>query len=116
MIRILLPALLVVCACSPRMSSSGSAVAARPVPVAKSSPSPEPVPDELVMMGSATGLETKGQSLFDKHCGQCHDLPSPSAYTRQEWIPIVQDMRFKAKLSVEEGNLIYDYVASLAKS
>ncbi len=98
------------------MSSSGTTVATQPVPVAESSPSPEPVPDELVITGSVAVIENKGQSLFEKHCGSCHDLPSPSAYTREEWLPIVQDMRFKAKLSVDEGNLIYDYVASLAKS
>jgi cytochrome c5 len=109
---------LILFGCSPRMASSGPSTPKTPETpvVTQAAPSPEPVPDELAISGAVITTENKGQSLFEQSCGRCHKLPDPAAYTKEEWVPIVQNMRFRARLTVEEGNQVYDYVASLAKS
>lgn len=94
-------------ACSPRIASSGSSVQTK----RETTPaSPEPVPDVTV-----AGPPTPGQALFENNCANCHDLPSPSQYSKEQWIPIVQRMRVEAQLTEDEGNQVYDYIASLAK-
>lgn len=96
--------ILVTVACSPRMTSSGSAQK-KPEPTPASS---EPVPDVIADA-------PPGQSLFENNCGKCHNLPSPTEYSKEKWGPIVKNMRIKARLTEEQGNQVYDYIASLAK-
>lgn len=54
----------------------------------------------------------EGKTIFDNSCGKCHDLPDPKSHTDTEWIGIVNAMAPKAKLTNEQGELVYDYVTS----
>lgn len=54
----------------------------------------------------------QGKTIFENSCGRCHDLPEPKEYTDQQWIPIVNAMAPKSKLSKEQGEMVYLYLAS----
>lgn len=54
----------------------------------------------------------EGKTIFDNSCGKCHDLPDPKAHNDQEWIGIVNAMAPKAKLTDEQGTLVYEYVSA----
>lgn len=51
-----------------------------------------------------------GKSVFEAKCNKCHDLPVPSHYTKERWVPIMKGMQKAAKISDEERELVYNYV------
>lgn len=54
----------------------------------------------------------QGKTIFENSCGRCHDLPEPKDYTDQQWIPIVNSMAPKAKLTTAQGEMVYLYITS----
>lgn len=77
-------------------SSSKKATASKPEPTA--------VAVEL------TSELAQGKLLFENKCGRCHDLPSPSSYSKEKWTPIMEDMYKKAKMTEADRDLVYNYV------
>ena len=64
--------------------------------------------------GKMTKAESiaKGKTIFENSCGRCHDLPNPKSHTDAQWTGIVNAMAPKAKLTNEQGALVYDYVTA----
>ncbi|HAI81660.1 MAG TPA: cytochrome C [Chryseobacterium sp.] len=56
-----------------------------------------------------------GKTLFDNSCGRCHDLPSPTSHSAQDWVGIMNAMAPKAKLNDQQHQLVYDYIVSVKK-
>jgi hypothetical protein len=48
--------------------------------------------------------------LFESKCAKCHDLPSASSFSEEEWKAIMLRMQPKAKLSDEQREAIYAYL------
>lgn len=59
-------------------------------------------------------LATAGE-LYTAKCGKCHDLPQTTDFTAQEWLPIMERMIPKAKLTEEQGKWMTAYVSLNAK-
>ncbi|MDN3672275.1 cytochrome c [Flavobacterium branchiarum] len=53
-----------------------------------------------------------GQSLYDKNCGGCHKLYKPTAFSKEDWKPILVRMQKKAHLDDVDMALISDYISS----
>ena len=51
-----------------------------------------------------------GKTIFDNKCGKCHDLPKPSRYSKERWVPIMNSMANKSRLSDDDRDLVYNYV------
>lgn len=51
-----------------------------------------------------------GKTIFDNKCGRCHDLPVPNHYSKEKWVPIMNSMAKKAKISEADRDLVYNYV------
>ena len=82
------------------------------------------VPAVLLLISSCTQKGTpgtkmsesqriaEGKTIFENSCGTCHDLPDPRAHNDTEWIGIVNAMAPKAKVSTDQGALVYEYITS----
>ena len=57
-----------------------------------------------------------GNQIFDMKCGKCHDLKKPADFTAAEWIPIMDIMAGKAKLSADDKEMVVSYVKFYAKA
>lgn len=56
---------------------------------------------------------SEGKALYENNCARCHKLYDTKEFSAEDWKPIVERMRKKAKLTEEEGAKIYDYVTSM---
>jgi cytochrome c2 len=54
----------------------------------------------------------QGHDIFQNHCGKCHKLPKPAAHTNPEWTKILGKMAPKAKLTTEQSDMVYKYLAN----
>lgn len=63
----------------------------------------------------ATAKIEAGHQVYTAKCGRCHALKEPSHYTAERWVPILQSMAPKAKLSEEETANVLAYVQANAK-
>lgn len=52
----------------------------------------------------------EGKSLYENSCGRCHQLYNAKDYSAEQWKPIVQRMRKKARLDDAQGLKIYNYL------
>lgn len=115
-LSLLIAVIAIASGCSPRMSSSGKS---KPVTQAQmpsqEKPSPEPIPD-VIGIAPVAEPHAQGKLLFEQNCASCHKLYSPSDFTKEQWVPIVNSMRRNADLDETQGNLIYEYLAANAKS
>ncbi len=59
---------------------------------------------------SSSELLDAGFNLYVAKCGGCHLLMTPNRYTEKRWLEILPIMDKKAKLSLEQSNLIMKYV------
>ena len=59
--------------------------------------------------------EDPGKGMFLKQCAACHDLYAPTAYTAQQWEPIVFEMQKKGGIPNDETYIILDYLKKNAK-
>jgi cytochrome c5 len=59
----------------------------------------------------------KGKSLYESHCGRCHDLIAPGSHTREYWSKNVctSEECFIEKLKDEEEQQLLLYLSSQAK-
>lgn len=56
-----------------------------------------------------------GKNIYLSKCGRCHALKDPGDFTRQQWIPIMDRMAVKAKLSDAEKVDVLSYVQTNTK-
>lgn len=63
---------------------------------------------------SAAKIEA-GHQVYNAKCGRCHGLKDPANYTAERWVPIMQSMAPKARLSEEETAQVTAYVQANAK-
>lgn len=56
-----------------------------------------------------------GQEVYNAKCGKCHDLPKPEAFTEAQWVPIMDKMAPKARLTETEKANVLVYVKFLSK-
>ena len=56
----------------------------------------------------------KGQILYENSCNRCHALYMPTSYTRGDWRHYVRKYTPRARLSRDEGALIYFYLRTNA--
>lgn len=68
---------------------------------------PAPIPEIPI-----TAELAQGKLLFESKCGNCHDLPVPKKYSKEKWIPIMESMYKKAKMTVADRDLVYNYVTA----
>lgn len=68
------------------------------------------VVEEVIDMSNFTPELVQGKTIYDAKCGKCHDLPKPSDYSKEKWVPIMNHMAKKAKISDEDRELVYNYV------
>ncbi len=57
----------------------------------------------------------QGRGLFEKTCGNCHDLPVPGAFTISQWDEILPKMFKQSKMSYDDAGLVKAYVVFNAK-
>lgn len=57
-----------------------------------------------------TAEQAEGKLLFESKCGRCHDLPKPNQYSKEKWLPIVNNMAKRAKMSEIDKDLVYNYL------
>lgn len=57
----------------------------------------------------------EGRNLFVSKCNACHQLYSPDRLTESAWDSVLVPMQEKAKLSSEQRNAIYNWVAEIKK-
>ena len=55
----------------------------------------------------------QGKVVYDNSCGKCHDLPSPTDHSAQDWVGIMNSMAPKAKLNEAQHQMVYDYIVSV---
>ena len=91
--------------------------------VVETSDSPEIIEEKLTLPLPAIAEEdllfkkielapnlAQGKTLFETKCAQCHLLPDTNAYTKVEWMPILNSMQIQANITIQEKDLVYDYV------
>lgn len=54
----------------------------------------------------------QGHDVFQNHCGKCHKLPKPDSRTNPEWTKVLKKMAPKAKLTDDQAELVYKYLAN----
>lgn len=64
------------------------------------------VSPELIAIGKAT---------YEAKCGRCHALHAPDEFTAEKWVPYVDAMALKAKLTDTEKTNVLAYVQANAK-
>jgi hypothetical protein len=63
-------------------------------------------------LGENVNLENykKGRTLYVNNCSSCHALYLPEKYNKKEWIKWVNNMAPKAKITIEQKELILTYL------
>lgn len=59
--------------------------------------------------------QQRGQILYETSCNKCHALYMPSSYGAGEWPFYVRKYGRKARLSVEERDLVLSYLQANAR-
>jgi hypothetical protein len=59
--------------------------------------------------------QQRGQTLYETSCNKCHALYMPSSYGAGEWPFYVRKYGRKARLSVEERDLVLAYLQAHAR-
>jgi len=54
----------------------------------------------------------QGHDIFQSQCCKCHKLPKPTSHTNPEWTKILEKMAPKAKLTTEQSDLVFKYLAN----
>ena len=53
---------------------------------------------------------TRGYSIFDDKCTDCHGIKKPQDFTQDEWNNIMPKMGRKAKLDTTQYKLVFRYI------
>ncbi len=74
------------------------------------SPKTAPAPTEAKKELSPALAE--GRTLYENNCAKCHKLYNTSDYTAEQWSPILERMKKKAKIDDATTAKIYAYVTA----
>ena len=58
---------------------------------------------------------TKGRTLYVNNCAGCHQLFLPNHYDATKWKKNLTEMQIRAKITDEQRDLIYEYLANAPK-
>ena len=75
-------------------------------------PPPPPVAKAPEVAVAASNDIAEGKELYENNCAKCHKLYDPNDYSDQDWLPILEVMKKKAKLSDVQHDKIYAYIRS----
>lgn len=75
-------------------------------------PPPPPVAKAPDVVVTASNDIAEGKELYENNCAKCHKLYNPNDYSDQDWLPILEVMKKKAKLSDAQHDKIYAYIRS----
>jgi cytochrome c5 len=67
---------------------------------------------EIIVVEKDVERFNEGKALYENNCAKCHKLYDTKQFNANDWKPIVEIMRKKAKLTEEEGDKIFYYVIS----
>jgi cytochrome c5 len=59
--------------------------------------------------------EQRGRAIYETSCNRCHALYMPSSFQAEEWAFYVRKYGRKARLSAQERDLVYAYLAVHAR-
>ncbi|TCJ14070.1 hypothetical protein EPD60_08640 [Flaviaesturariibacter flavus] len=93
-------------ACTPKATPTAST----PAPAA-----PPAASTPVATKTAATASIEAGHSVYTAKCGRCHGLKEVSNYTAERWVPILNSMAPKAKLTEEETAQVLAYVQANAR-
>jgi cytochrome c peroxidase len=65
---------------------------------------------EAVVMRKPSVEESEGMTLYNAHCGKCHEHKTISDYSFERWTKIVPNMASQAKLDATQESKIMAYV------
>ncbi len=69
------------------------------------------IPTASHVSGDATLEElTTGREVYVRHCSSCHNLYEPKQFAVSRWKEVLPTMQHKAKITVEEIELISKYL------
>ena len=74
-----------------------------------------PPPADVKPAPVANDLIANGRNVFQTKCVDCHELPKPASYGKDEWADIMIKMSRKAHLSDVEANQVLAFVNEYAK-
>lgn len=52
----------------------------------------------------------EGKMLYENNCANCHKLFPATKHTKEEWIPVLDRMAKKAKITDVQKASIYNYI------
>ena len=52
-----------------------------------------------------------GAQLWAENCQRCHNTPSPSSFSHEQWVTIGMHMQTRAQLTEEEKNKIVTFLS-----
>jgi cytochrome c5 len=85
------------------------------VAVTAQKPDPVQVPPKIASPNEATVSTEKypeGKILYEGRCAQCHKLFAPTAYSKENWAPILVRMQKKAHIEDADMAQINNYIYS----
>ena len=65
---------------------------------------------EPIKTVETTPVVASGKNLYDNNCGGCHKLYKPTAFSKEDWKPILVRMQKKAHLDDTQMVLILNYI------
>lgn len=54
----------------------------------------------------------QGKTIYENNCAKCHALPTPTAFSDEKWVGVMNWMAPKAKITDEQKALAYLYVTN----
>ena len=73
-----------------------------------------PVAENVAPSANLQDLQ-KGRQIYTTKCNSCHSLVRPERFTPEKWVPWVEKMSKKAKLTPEESKLVLSYLTKGVK-
>jgi cytochrome c5 len=80
-----------------------------------SQPTAQAAPQKTAEQIAHEGAVAEGKGMYENNCAKCHKLYSTTAFTQEEWRPILVRMQRKAHLDDAQMAQITTYINSEAK-